>query len=284
MAIDNFIPDIWSAAVEEEYLATQVVIPTVTGKYEGDVSRGNTVKITGAVVPTITDYSSTRTITAEAINDDGQDLNIDQEKAWSIILDDIDKVQAAGSLEAWASSAGRALAEDAESFMINKLLTQSWSLNVTGDTPLTVTTYAHAKAVLLAVRKHLTNRKVPEGNRFAVANPAFVTLLLDGLADNSIAGGSNELRNGYVTRLFGMDILESPLVGDQAKPTVIGYHESSAAFVSQIQETEALRHQTKFADIVRGLNVYGGKVIRQFGAASFVSGGTTQNAFSSFLS
>lgn len=284
MAIDNFIPDIWSAAVEEEYLATQVVIPTINGKYEGDVSRGNTVKITGAVTPTITDYSSSRTITAEAINDDGQDLNIDQEKAWSIILDDIDKVQAAGSLDAWASSAGRALAEDAEQFIINKLLTQSWSMNVTGDTPLTITTYAHAKAALLAVRKALTNRKIPEGNRYAVANPAFVTLLLDGLADNSIAGGSNELRNGFVTRLFGMDILESPLLGDAAKPTVVAYHESSAAFVSQIQETEALRHQTKFADIVRGLNVYGGKVIRQFGTASFVSGGTTQNAFSSFLS
>jgi hypothetical protein len=54
--------------------------------------------------------------------------------------------------------------------------------------------------------------------------------------------------------------------------------------VSQLAETEALRHQTKFADIARGLNVYGYKTIRQQAIATFVSGGQPQNAFSSFLS
>jgi hypothetical protein len=284
MAIDNFIPDIWSAAVETEFHATQVVIPTINTKYEGEVRRGNTVKITGAVTPTITDYSSTRSITAEALNDDGQDLEIDQEEAWSIILDDIDAIQSAGSLEAWAASAGRALAESAETFMLNKFLTESWSLNVTGATPLTVDSYTDAKDALLRVRTQLSKRKIPENNRYAVANPAFISYILDGLADNSIAGGSDELRNGFVTRMFGFTLLESPLLGDQAIPTVVGYHSETAAFVSQLQETEALRHQTKFADIVRGLNVFGGKVIRQTGVVSFVSGGTTQNAFSSFLS
>jgi hypothetical protein len=284
MAIDNFIPDIWSAAVETEFLGTQVVIPTVSGKYEGEVAKGNTVKITGAVTPTITDYASTRTITAEALADDGQDLAIDQEEAWSIILDDIDKVQSAGSLEEWAGSAGRALAESAESFLLNKFLTQSWSLAVTGASPLTIDSYDDAKDALLRVRTHLSKMKIPEGDRYAVVNPAFASYILSGLADNSIAGGNDELRNGFVTRMFGFTILESPLLGDQSLPTVVGYHTASAAFVSQIQQTEALRHQTKFADIVRGLNVYGGKVTRQKAIASLVSGGVSQNAFSSFLS
>lgn len=285
MAIDNFIPEIWSAALETEFKAAQIVIPTVAGKYDGEATRGNTVKITGAVTPTIVDYkAASRVITAEALDDDGQDLLIDQEKAFSFVVDDIDTVQAAGSLDAYTTSAGAALAEDAESFILNKLLTESISLNVTGSSPVTIDNAAKAKAAILSIRTKLNQNKIPTGNRFVVVNPVFASFLIDGLSDVSIAGGNDELRNGFIGRLYGFDVLESPLLGDQTKPTAVGYHTNGVAFVNQIDSVEALRHQTKFADIVRGLNVYGGKVIRQELTASFVSGGVTANATSAFLS
>ena len=71
------------------------------------------------------------------------------------------------------------------------------------------------------------------------------------------AGSANELRNGQITRLYGFDVLESALLEGTA---AIGYHEAAVAFVSQIDKVEALRNPSKFADIVRGLNVYGTKV------------------------
>jgi hypothetical protein len=284
MAIDNFIPEIWSAAVETEFLAAQVVIPTVNGKYDGEATRGNTVKITGAVTPTITDYSSTRTVTAEAMNDDGQDLAIDQEEAFAFIVDDIDRVQAAGTMEDWTASAGRALAESAEDYLLGKFLTESWTLNVTGASPLTIDSYDDAKDAALKVRTFLNNKKIPTGDRFLVVNPAFSEYLIDGLSESSLQSAENELRNGQIARVWGFNVLESPLLGDQSKPTCVGYHTASAAYVGQIAQTEAIRHQTKFADIVRGLNVYGAKVTRQVAIGSFVSGGVSQNAFSSFLS
>jgi len=285
MAIDNFIPDIWSASLETEYFANQIVIPTVSGKYTGEVQRGNTVKITGAVTPTIVDYAgASRSITAEALNDDGQDLNIDQEKAFSFIVDDIDEVQAAGSMEPYTVAAGRALAEDAESALLSNMLTQSWSLNVTGASPASITTYATAKAAILKARTFLNTKKIPNQGRYLAVNPDFAQYLVDGLSDVALAGGSNELRNGQIAEAWGFTILETPLLGTSGTPTFVAYQDAGAAFVSQISKVEALRHQTKFADIVRGLNVYGSKVIRQHAVASFVSGGTTQNAFSSFLS
>jgi hypothetical protein len=284
MAIDNFIPEIWSAAVETEFLAAQVVIPTLNGKYDGEATRGNTVKITGAVTPTITDYSSTRTVTAEAMNDDGQDLAIDQEEAFAFIVDDIDRVQAAGTMEDWTASAGRALAESAEDYLLGKFLTESWTLNVTGASPLTIDSYADAKAAALKVGTFLNNKKIPTGDRFLVVNPAFAEYLIDGLSESALQSAENELRNGQIARVWGFNVLQSPLLGDQSKPTCVGYHTASAAYVGQIAQTEALRHQTKFADIVRGLNVYGAKVTRQVAIGSFVSGGVSQNAFSSFLS
>lgn len=278
MALDNFIPEIWSAAVETEYQAGQIVIPTVTGKYTGDVRRGNQVNITGAVTPSIRDYSSTRSIDAEDLDDKGQTLLIDQEKAWSILVDDIDRAQAAGDLGVWAGAAGRALQEDAESYIIGKLLAQSFQANVTGSAPVTVNDFATAKAAALVIRKQLNDNKVPVDGRFLLVNSAFGSLLVDGLSDAALAGGVNELRNGQIARVWGFTVLESPHFSEQTKPIAIGYHPSSAAFVGQIQKTESLRHQTKFADIVRGLHVYGGKVTRREAAVAYVSAGVAQSS------
>lgn len=282
MAIDNLIPEIWSASVETEYQAPQIVIPTVTGKYTGEVARGNTVHITGAVTPSIRDYASTRTIDPEDLDDKGQELLIDQEKAWSILVDDVDEAQAAGNLDVYAGAAGRALSEDAEAFMINRLLTQSFGLNITGSSPVTVDSFAKAKTAALGIRKKLNDNKVPVSGRFMAVNSAFASILVDGLSDAALAGGSDELRNGQIARVWGFTILESPHFAEVAKPIAIGYHTSSAAFVSQLQKTEGLRHQTKFADIVRGLNVYGGKVTRREAAVSYVSAGVAQSADPAF--
>lgn len=285
MAIDNFIPEIWEPELETEFHAAQIVIPTVRQSFEGILAAGNKVKITGAPDVSIQDYAATRTLTTELLNDDGLDLSIDQEKAFSFYVDDIDVVQAAGSFDAYTRAAGEALAEDAETYLLNTMLSGSWSLNVTGDSPVTVNSYATAKTALLNARKFLNRKKVPIGNRYAVCNPEFVSYLIDGLSDNSIAGGSEELRNGVVARIWGMTVLESPLLGaNDGKPRFIAYHGDTVGFVSQIQSLEAVRATDRFADIVRGLNVYGAKVIRQQAVASFVSGGASQNAFSSFLS
>lgn len=282
MAIDNFIPEVWSASVETEFQASQILIPTVSGKYTGEVRRGNQVNITGAVTPSIRDYAATRTIDAEDLDDKGQTLLIDQEKAWSILMDDIDKVQAAGDLGEWASAAGRALAEDAEEFLTNKLLTQSFGLNITGSSPVTIDSFAKAKTAVLACRKKLNDNKVPVSGRILAVNSAFAGWLIDGLSDVATAGGSDELRNGQIARAWGFTILESPHFTEVAKPIAVGYHPSSAAYVSQIQKTEAVRAQNKFADIVRGLNVYGGKVIRREAAVSYVSAGVAQSSDPAF--
>jgi len=46
MAITNFIPTVWSAAILENLRAAQAIIPTLNRQYEGEVAPGNTVKIT----------------------------------------------------------------------------------------------------------------------------------------------------------------------------------------------------------------------------------------------
>jgi hypothetical protein len=136
-----------------------------------------------------------------------------------------------------------------------------------------VDTADEAKAAVRAIRKAMANNKVPASGRYLVINPDMSDLLIQGLDDASVAGTDSELRNGVIGRLYGFTVVESPLLqpSGAARPTAIGYHESMVAFVNQIQSLESLRNPTKFADIVRGLNVYGGKVLKEEAVVRYVS-------------
>ena len=273
MAIENFIPEIWSAGVTTAFQKAQVVIPNLNTSYTGDARRGNTVHIIGAVTPTISDYADNgRSISAEALSDTRVDLLIDQEKAFSFLVDDVDKVQAAGSFDAWTQAAGGALAEDAEKYVLAQMVANAGiNLNTAGGSGVVVDNGDEAKAALRGIRTALTKEKVPAAGRFVAVNPAMADLLVAGLSDVALAGTDGELRNGVIGRLYGLDILETPLFAEDEKPVAVGFHQSAVAFVSQIEETESLRAQSSFSDIVRGLHVYGTKVVRTNAVAKFIS-------------
>lgn len=268
MAIDNFIPEVWAAGVTQSFIANQVVIPTLNTQYSGEATRGNTVHIINATTPTITDYAAAgRSITAEALADTEVQLLINQEKAFSVNVDDVDRVQAAGEFNAWTEAAGRALAEDAEEYVLTQMFSGASDAN-TGS--VVVDTAAEAKTAIREIRKTMATNKVPSNGRFVVVNPDFADLLLQDLSDVSVAGSSSELRDGAILRLYGMDVIESPLTGE-ATPAAIGYHQDMVAFVNQVENVESLRNPTKFADIVRGLNVYGAKVVKSEAVVKYVS-------------
>jgi hypothetical protein len=268
MAIDQFIPEVWAAGVTQSFIANQVVIPTLNNAFTGDVTAGNKVHIINATTPTIADYSATRTITAEALADTEVLLDIDQEKAFSVNVDDVDRVQASSEFAPWVDSAGRALAEDAEDYLLGLMVTGASNANTAN---VEVDTADEAKTAVRAIRKAMANNKVPAAGRYLVVNPDFADLLIQGLDDVSVAGTDSELRNGVIGRLYGFTVVESPLLSTTGTPAAVGYHEAMVAFVNQIQSLESLRNPTKFADIVRGLNVYGGKVLKNEACVKYVS-------------
>jgi hypothetical protein len=272
MAIDNFIPEMWAAGVTQSFIANQVVIPTLNTQYSGTASRGNTVHIINATTPTIVDYSAAgRVINPEALADTEVQLLIDQEKAFSVNVDDVDRVQAAGEFNAWTEAAGRALAEDAESYVLNTImLVGATNAN---PTDIVVNSAETALTAIRTLRKDMSNAKVPASGRYVVVSPDFADLLIQGLDDVSVAGSDSELRNGVIGRLYGFTVLESPLLDNGGNTNgAIAYHEDMVAFVNQIDNLESLRNQNKFADIVRGLNIYGSKVIKSEAVYRYYTG------------
>lgn len=271
MAITNFIPKVWNSQLEWDFTQAAIAANLVNRKYEGDATKGNTVQVTSGVPVVIKNYKTgvvmddqvvpapiPRTTAADAISDTKQDILIDQEKSFDFYVDDIDRAQAAGSLESYTESAGLGLAEDADKFILALVsgakTHQAASALTDGDGAFTI---------LRNLRKAMNKNKVPLANRVAVINAEFEAVLLSAaskLTSVDTSGSPEALREGTLGRLLGFEIVTSENVSNVAKPQVLAFHRPSVSFVSQLTETEGLRAQDKFADRIRGLHVYGGKV------------------------
>lgn len=273
MAIDNFIPELWAAATLERWVQESVFAALVDRKYEGLATKGNTVHITGVVPPVVKDYKAAgRVTTADAISDTGVDLLIDQEKSVDFFVDDIDEVQAAGSLADYTNAAADALIIDADEFIANMLVADG---NVMAYS--SVTTGDGAFDVFADARKALNLQNVPNANRVAAVNAAFERLLLD--SDSKLtavdkSGDNNGLRNATVGRILDFRVVTTNALPESDSPQAVFFTPTALAYVSQIDKVEGLRAETRFADRIRMLHVFGGKVVRPEGIVVFNELGT----------
>lgn len=278
MAITNFIPELWAAALLEVWWNETVFAALVNREYEGIATRGNTVNITGVVVPTVTDYAAAgRTTNAQDITDTGVQLIINQEKSTDFYVDDVDRAQAAGSLSAYADAAGVALVEDSDKFIANLLVANGTTLTTGVSDAPTALTADDAFNLLKDARKQLNKNAVPSANRVAVINAEFEGLLLSAASKLTTFYQSDDtdgLRNATIGQLLGMRIVTSNNLPGFNTPQFVAFAPRAAAYVSQIDQVEAMRAQTKFADRIRALHVYGGKVIRPIGVVVYNGGGS----------
>ena len=274
MAVINFIPEIWSAHILERYLSENVFAALLDRTYEGEATKGNTVHIPGVVAPAVKDYkAANRTTSADAITDTSVDLLIDQEKNFDFYVDDIDGAQALTALLGlYTDAAADALVRDADQFIATRLVQDGNVMPYTA-----VTTGDGAFNVVRDARKILNKANVPSDLRVAGVSAEFEALLLG--ADSKLtsfekSGDNNGLRNATIGKLLDFRVVTSNNLPESDSPQAVFFHQRAAAYVSQIDQVEAMRGQDKFSDRVRGLHVYGGKVIKSAGVLVFNELGT----------
>jgi N4-gp56 family major capsid protein len=267
MSIERFKPEVWSAvllrAKERKLVFAQ---PSVVNRdYEGDISQqGDVVHISSVGDPTIVTHAKGDTITYEDLQDAGQTMPIDQAQRYAFKVDDIDKRQAKGDVMGEAMRrAAYLLAKTADTYVAG-LYTGVDSANAIGTTAITTGDLAYTGLVNL--RTKLANADIPDEGRYAIVPPWYYGLLLqnDKFVRADASGTTDGLRNGHVGRAAGFDVYESNacinVTGDDY--IVQAGVNAAISYADQIVETEALRLQTTFADAVRGLHVWGCKLVR----------------------
>ena len=276
MSITRFRPEIWSATLLVALRKALVYAgPGVVNRdYEGEIrGAGSTVRVTSISDPTIATYQPNSTvISPEELNDAQRTLVVDQAKYFAFYVDDVDAAQATGAVMPEAMSRAAYKLADTIDQYVASLYTGAQSANVIGSTgaPVQVALSSSPKNfyddVLVPLRTKLTRANVPTQGRFCTVSPeAYGFLLKDSrFIKANEAGTDAGLRNGQVGRAAGFDILESNNVPNPTGNVhaVTAGTTMAISFAEQISKTEAYRPQDKFADAVKGLAVYGAKLVR----------------------
>lgn len=276
MAINNFIPTVWSNRLLARLFASHVFgqAGVINRDYEGEIANaGDTVKITSLGAVTIGDYTKNTNIgDPETLTDATRSLLIDQAKYFNFQVDDIDKAQQTPKvMDGAMAEAADGLSSVADDFLAAKYVDVDAGNIVTGTTPTADTAYE--KLVDMGVV--LDESNVPNSGRWAIVPPWFHGLLLKD--DRFVAAGTPAtdavIRNGLIGEAAGFSILKSNAVvrtgsSDEIYHLLAG-HAMAWSFAEQINAVEAYRPQQRFADAVKGLHLYGAKVVRPTALATY---------------
>ena len=271
MAVTGFIPKLWSARLLNALDKSHVFANVVNRDYEGEIKKmGDTVHINTIGAVTIGTYTQNTDFTSgpETLATTDQTLTIDQAKYFNFQVDDIDAAQAAGDIMDKAMTRAAYGLADASDKYIAGILAGAADATNTVSTSAVALTSSNVYENVVKMRTILDKANVPTAGRWLVIPPEMYALIL--LDDRFVKTGGEMaegiLRTGLVAQAAGFDIYLSNncvSVNSNSKDTytIVGGVDSAATYAEQIVSTEAYRPEKRFADAVKGLHVYGAKVV-----------------------
>ena len=286
-----FLPSIYSRKVLNFFRKSSVVEAITNTDYAGEISAfGDSVKIIKEPVISVSDYTRNSDTTETRLTDQELTLVVDSAKAFKFIVDDIEtNMSHVNFKEVASSSAAYALRDSYDAAVIATMFSgvsssspdhvlgsdnatdlAAGTFDGTGNLDLGFASGEHDPIDVMArMARLLDEQNVPEEGRWFVAGPDFYEVL--GQASSKLLSvdfnaGQGSIRNGLVSsgKLRGFDMYKSNNIAatSNAAGKCLGGHISSTATAQTIVSTETLRDPTSFGDIVRGLHVYGAKVLR----------------------
>jgi len=271
MSLD-FIPTVWAGrlltALQKSLVYGQAGV--ANRDYEGEIlAAGNTVKIASVGDVSIGDYTKDTDIgDPDILTDDEQTLTIDQQKYFNFYVDSIDRAQQnVNVLDEAMRRAGWQLRDAADTFLAGIMDAAVPTGNKIGSlTTPKVPTKDDAYEYLVDLSVLLDEANTPIDGRFVVVPAWFHGLLLKD--ERFISSGTNvgdaARRNAEVGEAAGFSILKSNNVPNTgaAKYRIFAGHSIATAYVEQIIDVQTYKPEKRFGDAVKGLHVYGAKVVR----------------------
>jgi len=270
MAIATFIPTIWSARLLAHLDKAHVYANLVNRDYEGEIKNfGDKVKINQIGDITIRDYTKGTPIAdPEAVDGSGQLLEIDQAKYFNFGIDDVDQAQTNPKLMDDAMQRAAYGMNDVTDGYLAGLMAvgaENNGSNLGSDATPLVPTATTAYDMLVDLATDLTEKNVPMAGRFVVV-PAFFHGLL--LKDQRFVGNGTDYNKALieggevgVAAGFAVNISNNVPNTTGTKYKIVAGTRQATSYAEQILKTEAYRPEKAFSDAVKGLHVYGAKVV-----------------------
>ena len=286
-----FLPSVYSRKVLNFFRKASVIEGITNTDYAGEISAyGDSVKIIKEPVISVSDYTRGSDTSATKLTDQEINLVVDSAKAFKFIVDDIEtNMSHVNFKEIASSSAAYALKDSYDAAVLASMfagVSASSPDHIIGSDSATAdATLSHATNsvdllgsdgtgvdaldLMARMARKLDDQNVPEEGRWFVASPDFYEELGKSgskLLSVDFNAGQGSIRNGLVSsgKLRGFDMYKSNNIAatSNASGKVMAGHISSTATANTILSTEVIRDPSSFGDIVRGLHVYGAKVLR----------------------
>jgi hypothetical protein len=294
----TFIPEVWSGKLVEKFYAATVLAAIANTDYEGEIqNKGDKVIIRTRPTITIGDYETDIDLTIQRPSSSTVELNIDKGKYFNLALDDVMEVQSdIDQLSIWAEDASEQMKIAVDSDVLGALSTTT-DINaanrgltagaISGDIDLgqngvpqfvgavtdgdgTGSSAANDEAIVDYIVKCgqvLDESNIPESGRWLVI-PAWLAARIKSseLRDASLAGdGTSMLRNGRLGMIDRFTIYMSNLLlevdGYADEWPILFGTDAALTFAAQFTKMETLRSERSFSNLLRGLQVYGYKVV-----------------------
>ena len=262
MAITNFIPTVWSENLYTELGKKYIAVANCNREFEGDIkSKGATVKICGVGSVSVFDYTKNTDMSApETLSDNERTLVIDQAKGFNFQIDDIDRAQSTPKLMGEAMRvAANALANTADQYVYS--LYEGAGETVNGEA-----TVENIVDLIIDARTKLYANNVSDARDIAVeVSPEIAALILKAKV-NLATDNADSLENGLLGTIGGCKIFVSNNIVSEDVDGGKSYKclartTRAIAFAEQLSEIDAYRPEKRFADAVKGLHLYGAKVV-----------------------
>lgn len=278
MPINNFIPQIWSAQLLVSLKKSLVYgQPGVVNRdYQGEISGfGDQVKINNIGSVTVGDYTKNANMAdPEELTGAQRILTIERAKFFNFQVDDIDRAQQTPKVMQQAMvEAAYALRDQADRYIANLYATTTGigaGQLIGNDTTPIVPTKANAYEYLVDLSVILDEQNVPEAGRWVIVPPWFYGLMLkDDRFTHGTAAGDAVIANGVVGRAAGFTVMVSNNVPNTTgtKFKILAGYPGAISYAEQVNQVEAYRPEKRFADAVKGLHLYGAKIVRPEGIA-----------------
>lgn len=263
MAISNFIPTIWGESLAQQLNNKYIGVANCTREWEGDIKQcGDRVRICGVGPVSVFKYTKNTNLPDPAtLSDNVRDLVINQAKAFNFQIDDVDEAQAKPGLMNMAiRQAANALANDADRYVygLHTEISQENTFSIVDASENNILQII-LEALLKLQKNGVQDEIVLE------VSPHVASIILKAkiklLTDNNSA-----FENGCIGSIAGCKIYVTNNIQDHYEGAdkfaqCFMRTRRAIAFAEQISEIEAYRPELRFADAVKGLHLYGAKIV-----------------------
>lgn len=261
--ITNFQQTIWSASILRSLDTITSLRKHCNFQYEKDSKNAKEVKILSVNRPTIRKYVPGTALVRESANDGSQLLKLDQYHYFNFEVEDIVKAQSVpGLMEALTDEASKGLALEGDKYVADVIEAAVDANEVEASEVITLTTANAMESVedgFATLYEH--NCKPTDTYYLEVAPRVFTNyrMALTELSTNNPEilkkGAVGKINNAYVC-------IENCLHNDGTSISNILRTDKAVAFAEQIEKVEHYRPEDAFTGAIKGLYVFGAKVVR----------------------